>query len=570
MARARIVFASILCAFASAFPSISGAQQAWLGDWAAETQARIRAAGVAVDPVAEFGEPVAIDLARRPARRVDRAEVERNARTVALYAASVGTDSAASLLWTGVETANPLDQRETYRWSSLEDQGLFDPARRERLTSELASLGVSNLRIGLANHEIDLDRPESWARHDAFVGDLAAAGLKLSLDMHHFGVEDRFRATDADGRPDPARSYYLHLDWPAYFARFSGEAYRRYGGLLTAVTLVNEPETTVGFNSQMWHGGHPGWGDPRHERVYVERAFAIARGAVMARIEIEKAAREIGQKPFFMHTEAAVYKPGRADFNRIVRFLPSDLILGHEWLLSADLDRLASAPLEELRKEARVKDPARRGAIQWLLDAYVFRPSGVDGREARREKLVAMIRDLRAEHERLEWETGVSMKDATVFAADYYAHNEASGASGAWLDPEPQLYAAQMAVGERRGLYPLIHDYFDRYRLPMMIGETGTPFYAYGQRWHAQLLLEVASAMADGVPMLGYVIYPLVDTYGWEAAMSVPKALTTVNTGGIMDLSLEARPFMSALIATLNNRAALTAKVNEAEADRVP
>jgi hypothetical protein len=110
----------------------------------------------------------------------------------------------------------------------------------------------------------------------------------------------------------------------------------------------------------------------------------------------------------------------------------------------------------------------------------------------------------------------------------------------------------------------MIRDYHDRYRMPMMIGETGTPFYAYGARWHAEMLLETAAAMEDGTPMLGYTIYPLVDTYGWETALSVPKAQTTVNTGGVFQLSLEPRPFIRALLNGLNNQTAQAA-TNAAE-----
>lgn len=569
MARGRFRFVSVLCVLGALIPSQVVAQQAWLGDWALQKQDELQSVGASAIPLAEFGEPVLIDLARRPAKRITAAETERNARTIALYGSLIGSNSPVSTIWTGVETANPRTRRETYRWSSLEDQGLFDAGRRAAMTDGLEKLGVTNVRIGMANHEIDLDRPASWARHDAFVADLASAGLNLSLDMHHFGVEDRFRAVLGGDETDHAQSYYLHPDWPDYFARFSGEAYRRYGGALKAVTIINEPETTVGFNSEMWHGAYPGWGDPRHARVYIERAFAIGEAAVKARMAIETVAGAIGRRPFFMHTEAAVYKPGAPDFNRIVRFLPSDLILGHDWLTAADPDALAGASLKDLRIRARRADPTRRGTIEWLLETYVFDTRDAAVQAESRGKLVAMIAKLKGLHEALKREHGVAMSDDTVFAADYYAHNEDKGASGAWLSPEPQLYAAQMTSGERRGLYPVIHDYFDRYRLPMMIGETGTPFYAYGARWHAQMLLEVAAAMGDGVPMLGYTIYPLVDTYGWETALSVPKSHAKVNTGGIMDLDLEARPFMRALLDTLNRESAQSVKVDAEELEQV-
>lgn len=554
---------TLACALC-ATPQPTLAQHAWLGDWASRKQDEIRVIPAEVDPDAEFVSPMAFDPALRAARRASSDEARRNAATVALYESGIGENSPASLLWTGIETGNPLTRHERYRWNSLRDAGMFDAGKRAAAIEAIQNLGLVNVRIGLSNHEIDLDRPESWAAHDAFVADLAQAGLNLSLDLHHFGVEDRFRTLGADGATDPDRSYYLHPDWPDYFARFAGEAVRRYGGILKAVTIVNEPETTVGFNSEMWHGAFPGWGDPRHGRYYVERAFAIANGAAKARMAIEAVTRETRAKLFFMHTEAAVYKPGKKDFNRFTRFFPSDLILGKDWLAAVDLERLRSAPLPELRREARRKDPGRRGETEWLLDTYVFDDHDEDGQDLRRDRLADLIEQTVSLHNELRETYGVAMTDATVFAADYYAHNEAKGASGAWLSPEPQLYAAQSQVAERRGLYALIHDYHQRYGLPMMIGETGTPFYAYGARWHAQLLLECAAAMEDGVPMLGYAMYPLIDTHGWETALSVPKARTTVNTGGLMDLSLTPRPYVRTFVNGLNNQTAHAANADPA------
>lgn len=544
------------CALGAIFIQPAAAQQAWLGDWASQKRDEIETISGRPDPHVEFNEPVALELPRRPALPVTAEERARNARTVALYQSAIGANSPSSFLWSGIETANPLTRRELYRWNSIRDQGLFEPERRAQLVDRMQGLGLANLRIGLSNHEIDLDDPASWAEHDAFVADLAAGGLNLSLDMHHFGIEDRFRSTSEAGAPAPRRSYYLHPDWPDYFARFAGEAFRRYGDAIKAVTLVNEPETTVGFNSEMWNGAFPGWGDPRHDVFYVERAFAIASGAVKARLAIEAEAKKTGRRVLYMHTEAAVWKPGMPDFNRVTRFLPSDLILGHRWLAAVDVAFLAEAPLKTLGREARRKDRSRRGSLQWLLDRYVFDSHDEDEQEERRARLVELIGALQALHAELKASYGVAMSDDTVFAADYYAHNEDRGASGARLDPEPQHYGAQALTGERRGLYQLVMDYSDRYGLPMMIGETGTPFYAYGARWHAQMLLECAAAMADGVPMLGYTIYPLVDTHGWETALSVPKSRTKANPGGVLDLDLDARPFMRTLLNSLNNQTA--------------
>ncbi|MBM7853037.1 hypothetical protein JOD31_003288 [Methylopila capsulata] len=539
--------------------SPAAAQHAWLADWASQKQAAIAASNEAnpfVDPTSLLFPKIGL----RPSTTPERARQEA---TIGAYERLIGENTSRSLLWTGVETANPLTKAEDYRWNALRDQKLFDAEVRRAVTTELQALGLGNVRLGLANHEIDLDEPESWAEHDALIGDFAGAGINVSLDMHHFGVEDRFRTIGPDGRTDPRASYYLHPAWPDYFARFAGAAFARYGGAIKAVTLVNEPETTIGFNSEMWHGGFPGWGSAEHDVIYVERALQVALGAVKARIAIETERRRRPQDVVFMHTEAVVTKPGRVAFDRVVRFFPSDLILGHRWLMDADLDRFAAAAPSRLVAVARLKPETSHTPLDWLALHYVGAARGSVAQAAARDRLVERLRVLRGLHADLRRAFGKTMMSETVFAADYYAHNEAYGAaSGEWLPPEPQFYAAQVDAGERVGLYPLIMAYYDRYRLPMMIGETGTPYYSFGARWHQQMLLECATAMEQGVPMLGYTLYPLLDTWGWETALSRPKDGTLHNPSGVLDLDLKPRPFMEALIAALSTQTA-AARIGE-------
>ncbi|GBD47440.1 hypothetical protein [Methylopila sp. Yamaguchi] len=546
-------FPAVVLACAVAASSPAAAQHSWLADWASQKQDAI-AAPAETNP---FVDPTPLSFSRIELRRSSRSERALQDATTRAYERLIGANTSRSLLWTGVETANPLTRSEDYRWNALQDQNLFEATVRRAVTDELQALGLTNVRLGLANHDIDLDRPESWAEHDALIGDFVGAGINVSLDMHHFGVEDRFRTLGPDGRTDPRASYYLHPEWPDYFARFAGAAFARYGGAIKAVTLVNEPETTIGFNSEMWHGGFPGWGSAEHDVIYVERAFQVAIGAVKARIAIEAERRRRPQDVVFMHTEAVVTKPSRVAFDRVVRFFPSDLILGHRWLMEADLVRFAAAAPSRLIAVARLKPETSHTALDWLALHYVGAEEDPVAQARARDRLVERLRLLRELHDDLRRAFGKTMTSETVFAADYYAHNEDAGAaSGAWLSPEPQLYAAQVQSGERVGLYPLLMAYYDRYRLPMMIGETGTPYYSYGARWHQQMLLECAAAMEQGVPLLGYTLYPLLDTWGWEMGLSQPRAAAVHNPSGVLDLDRKPRPFMEALIAALSTQTA--------------
>jgi hypothetical protein len=531
----------------STLATSASAQNTGLLDWAEHKRQELRLAPKSVDR--QFNEPDLLARASRAKVRFDPRHAAELAGATRSYAAQFGDNSLSSFVWTGVESGNPLTRAEDYRWDSIEDQGLFDPVRRQGVISELQRAGIANVRLGLSNHRIDLDDPASWREHDALIHDFAAAGLRISLDLHHFGIEDRFRATDAKGSPDPARSYYLNPDWPDYFARFARQAYARYADEIAAVTLINEPETVVGFNSEMWHGAFPGWSHPLHNFYYIERAIQVAKASVLARREIQNIAS--GRSLLFVHPEAVVYKPYWGDFNRFVRFLPSDLILGADWLIDADLQRLASRSADEIAGAWRRKPARTRTSLDWLVENYVVYNQPQDAWKSNQARLVTLLSELRELHLQLAREHHVTMRTNTVFGIDYYAHNEDKDRQGRKLSPEPQAFAGQVRSGRRSGLLPLLVDYFNRYQMPVMIAESGTPYFHYGARWHQEMLLEVARAMAAGTPVVGYAFYPTIDTWGWEAALSIPKAQTLLNPGGLLSQSLVMRPFLSRVLNSL-------------------
>lgn len=551
--RLRGAFAAwMFCLAVLGVPVAGRAQHFSLEEWAEQTQAAIDGVDEAnASDELRHNAPALLALPAKDVRAASKQDQERIADTVALYQSRIGADTLSTLLWTGIESANPLTRDEQYRWNSLKDQGLYDPEKRRKLINILAGLGITNLRLGMSNHEIEPDNDATWSEHDAIIGDLSAAGLNLSLDLHHFGIEDRFRVVGLDGTTVGAKSYRLHPDWPDYFADFAGKAFARYGSKIKAVTLINEPETTVGFEGQMWDGAFPGWDSPMHHFYYIERAIQVAKAAVKARLAIEAQAKASHRPVLFVHTEAVVYKPTWEEFNSFIRFLPSDLILGQDWLMDADLDQIARAPMDEIVGRWRRKPLEARTSLDWLIEHYVVDNQPPESREPNRARLVALLRDLRDLHLQLLRQYGKSMRANTVFAVDYYAHNEAESPSGEILEPEPQYYAMQIALGNRAGLYSVMIDYYNRYMMPIMVGETGTPYYHYGVRWNQQLLLECAQAIKDGVPFLGYTIYPLIDTYGWETALSLPKTQTLLNPGGLVTLDFEVRPFVDRLLRSL-------------------
>jgi hypothetical protein len=545
--------------------------------------------------------PVPLDGEVAVARPPDEA-IRAIRQTTLRYFKLFGRDTAASFLWTGVETGNPLVRQMDYRWNSLREAGMYDPEARKAFVAGLQRIGIRNMRFGISNHEIRRNADgswddASWQAAEDMISDLSSAGIRMSLDLHHFGIESRF-CVDSEGHPatyagptgdllcdrakyDPRRSFYLHPDWPDYFADFALEAFRRFHRKVPAFTIMNEPETVTGFNAEMWHGGFPGWSGPDEPTAKfwaTQRALRIGIAAVKARLRIEAYLLSLPQsertRPVFLHCEAAVPKLYWPDFNQLIRYLTSDTILGQPWLLDTDFDELLAMPLDGVgaRFYWPGTPPEKRTVLHYMVNGSLWWGFPADepqaAREARRKVIFTLMKELQTLHRQLRTTLGQTMRSYTVLGIDYYAHNEdkyLDPASGQEirLDPKPELYMIQLRAGQRAGLERTLMDYFRRYPMPVMVTETGTPYHFHGARWHQQMMFETARAAMAGVPILGHTMYPAIDTWGWEHALSRPKEPinrpegSLYNPSGLFDLvpllAHEARPkpFLPELIKHL-------------------
>jgi beta-glucosidase/6-phospho-beta-glucosidase/beta-galactosidase len=524
-------------------------------DWAQAKEQEIKNKPEPISESDQFNEPVYLSLPSQEIKQPTSLEKKRIQASTELYFKNFGRNFVESFLWTGIESGNPLTRLEDYRWNSLREQGFYDSQNRKKFIQTLRQAGIRNIRLGMSNHEIDLKDDSTWAATTAMIDDFYQAGFKISLDLHHFGIEDQFRVLDFTGKTNGEKSYYLNPEWPSYFSLFARRAIEKYHQKIQAVTIMNEPETVVGFNGELWHGGFPGWQDPQSNRFYVQRSLQVAKASVLARLQIEDFLSHLRtkQKPrlLYIHTEASVHKLYWKDFNLYRRFVASDMILGHQWLIDANLQELARVPMEELDGRWHEKTDETRTNLDWVVENYLIYNQAPENREALRKDLVMRLQELQALHLELFHRFGKTMRTDSVLGVDYYAHNEDKDKDMKPVSPEPQYYPEQIKAGRRVGLYQILIEYSNRYQMPVMIAESGTPYYHYGARWTQQILLECAKAASEGVPFLGYALYPAVDTWGWETALSVPRDQAIYNPSGLVDLEYRPKAFIEHLRRSL-------------------
>lgn len=255
-------------------------------------------------------------------------------------------DAAAPFRWlVGIEdTAIGVPLPRTGR--TLDEHALTGHDRHWREDLELvAALGADGLRYGLPWYRVNpAPGVYDWRHADEALEHAAGTlGLQVVVDLVHYGVPTWLE----DGFANPA--------YPDAVATWAGAVARRYGGLVTGLTPLNEPAITAAFCGQ--YGGWPPFlvGSRGWTTVAVAVALGIQRSVAAIRAEAPGA--------LVVHVEAAKLVraagpalAGAAEASRRRAWLPTDLALGmvgqgHPmvgWLLeqgaaSGDLTSLAAA-----------------------------------------------------------------------------------------------------------------------------------------------------------------------------------------------------------------------------------
>lgn len=117
-----------------------------------------------------------------------------------------------------------------------------------------------------------------------------------------------------------------------------------------------------------------------------------------------------------------------------------------------------------------------------------------------------------------------------IMGNDYYGRNEQI------MLPDGNLCPAQDVMGWHR----ITRDYYERYRKPVFHTETNVFDPADAPTWLWKQWINVLKLREDGVPVLGFTWYSLIDQVDWDIALAEKRG--TVNGCGLYDLDRQPRP----------------------------
>ena len=95
-----------------------------------------------------------------------------------------------------------------------------------------------------------------------------------------------------------------------------------------------------------------------------------------------------------------------------------------------------------------------------------------------------------------------------------------------------------IGAGDVYGYYVITRQYFDRYRLPVMHTETNRTA-KHAVEWLWKEWMNLLRLREDGVPIIGFTWFGLVDMKDWDTALT--KMRGTVNTVGLYTLARKPR-----------------------------
>jgi beta-glucosidase/6-phospho-beta-glucosidase/beta-galactosidase len=280
------------------------------------------------------------------------------------------------------------------------------------------------------------------------------------------------------GVPDWIESFQ-NPEWPEHFAEYARAFAKRYPWV-GMFTPVNEIYVAASFSAL-----EGAW----NEQLKSDHAFVNAlKNLIKATILAERAILEVNPDAAFIQSEATTYYHAsdpaalsRTHFFNERRFLSLDLCYGVE---------VSSMMYQYLRDHGM-----KREEYEWFM--YNAREVG----------------------------------PACIMGNDYYAMNEHMVPPG---DGPPTV------AGEVYGYYILTRQYYERYRMPVMHTETNQlSCNRSGDIWLRNMWLNMLKLKEDGVPLVGFTWYSLIDQVDWDSGLR--QNAGHVNPVGLFDLDRKER-----------------------------
>jgi hypothetical protein len=117
-----------------------------------------------------------------------------------------------------------------------------------------------------------------------------------------------------------------------------------------------------------------------------------------------------------------------------------------------------------------------------------------------------------------------------VLGIDYYGRNEHI------VTPGGERLEAEDVLGWRK----IAGDYWRRFRKPLMHTETNVFDAEAAPRWLWKQWINVLEVRAEGVPVLGFTWYSLIDQVDWDVQLAEKRG--TVNRCGLFGLDRTPNP----------------------------
>ncbi len=265
--------------------------------------------------------------------------------------------------------------------------------------------------------------------------------------------------------------------WPAYFAEYASAFAKRYPWV-QLYTPVNEIFITAMFSAQY------GWWNEKlaDEKYFVTALKHLCQANLLAMQEIIK----VRPDAIFIQSESSEYFhaedpscQSQADFLNQKRFLPLDLTYGNP--VSVDMF------------EYLIAHGFTSKEYHWFHQNFM-----------------------------------PFLKTRCVMGNDYYITNEHM------VHPD----GSTSASGEIFGYYVITSQYFRRYRLPVMHTETNIkePLCV---DWLKKQWANAYRLKQDGVPLMGFTWYSLIDQVDWDTALREDNG--RINELGLYDINRNIR-----------------------------